>query len=65
VLVIRRIWWRRIWEWAVFFMLWREGRPMTSVARILEHSAVVVIAGVELIEDRITSLKILAGALYR
>ncbi len=38
---------------------------MTSVARVLKHTAVIVIAVVELIEYRVTSLKILAGALYR
>jgi len=65
MLVIRRIRWRRIWKWAIFLMLWREGRPMTSVARVLKHTAVIVIAVVELIEYRVTSLKILAGALYR
>ena len=65
MLVIRRIRWRRIWKWAIFFMLWREGRPMTSVARVLKHTAVIVVAVMELIKYRVTSLKILAGALYR
>lgn len=64
VLVIRRIRWRRSGKWAIFFMLWRESRPVTGIPRIFEHATVIVITVVELIEYWVTSLEVLAGSLY-
>jgi hypothetical protein len=65
MLMIWGIRWRRIWEWAIFLVLWRERRPVTGIPRVLEHAAVVMITLVKFVEYWVPSLEVLARPLYR
>ncbi len=64
MLMIWGIRWRWIWECAIFLVLWRESRPVTGIARILKHAAVVMITLVKFVEYWVASLEVLARPLY-